>query len=90
MDVRTLLTDENFVKKMLETKTEEEALALFRSEGVETTMEEIASLLPASDGELDDSALEGVAGGQSVLASAALGGVARLWKPIAPFYRPKK
>lgn len=62
MELKALLKNPDFVRKLAEAESEEAALALLRSEGVETTMQELAeAVMP--QGELDESALENVAGG---------------------------
>lgn len=66
MDMRSLLMDPDFVEKLEQVQSMEEALALFRSEGVTVTAEELRAVLTQAEGELDESQMEDVAGGMII------------------------
>lgn len=56
--------DEAFMKSLTEMKTAEEVVKAFGKKGISTTAAEVKELLKAlQNGELDDSALEKIAGG---------------------------
>ena len=63
METKELWMDEEFCKKVDEASDTEEIIRLFAEKGVTVTAEQIASAKAALDGELDETALDGVAGG---------------------------
>ena len=76
--VEELLNDESFKEQLAAAKGYDEAIAIFRSVGIEVT-EEMLKAAEAADipnGELDEGALEYVAGGSKVG-----DWIRRLWPP---------
>ena len=63
METKELWMDEEFCKKVDAASDTEEIIRLFAEKGVTVTAEQIASVKAAQDGELDEAALDGVAGG---------------------------
>lgn len=63
MDIEQLINDEAFVMQIENAKDLAEVAALFQAKGVEVTEEDLKAALTAEDGELDEAALEDVAGG---------------------------
>ena len=63
METKELWMDEEFCKKVDAASDTEEIIRLFAEKGVTVTAEQIASVKAAQDGELDETALDGVAGG---------------------------
>ena len=63
MTIEELSNDSVFQEKLAQAQTPEEALALLRAAGVEMTEAELQAMLDASEGELDEAAMETVAGG---------------------------
>lgn len=63
--LRELAQNDEFLNRWKETKSAEEGAALFAEFGVEVSAEELdASFAPVPDGELEENALEDVAGGR--------------------------
>ena len=62
METKELWMDEEFCKKVDAASDTEEIIRLFAEKGVTVTAEQIASVKAAQDGELDEAALDGVAG----------------------------
>ena len=77
MDPTELLNDEAFKEQLANTKNYDEVIELFSSKGIEVTEEMLkaAEAAEAPNGELDESALEGVAGG------SIWDWLRRLWPP---------
>lgn len=65
--INALLADEAFVAKMEQAESVEAVAALFQAEGVEVTAEEIGEYLGKIEDELDENALDDVAGGAAAL-----------------------
>ena len=63
METKELWMDEEFCKKVDAASNTEEIIRLFAEKGVTVTAEQIASVKAAQDGELDEAALDGAAGG---------------------------
>lgn len=63
MTFEELSNDSVFREKLSQAQTPEEAVALFHAAGVEMTEAQLRALLNEPEGELDESALEDVAGG---------------------------
>ena len=63
MSLKDAKITEELAKKLEAAETVEEALAILKDAGIETTVEEIKELLPEQSDELTDDNLEGVAGG---------------------------
>ena len=63
METKELWMDAEFCKKVDAASDTEEIIRLFAEKGVTVTAEQIASVKAAQDGELDEAALDGVAGG---------------------------
>ena len=62
-----LLEDPSFQEAFSKTASAEEASALFAQHGIQITPEELTAALAQLDGELDEDALNEVAGGAPVL-----------------------
>lgn len=58
-----LMEDPAFQEAFSETASAEEASALFAQHGIQITPEELSAALAQPEGELDENALDGVAGG---------------------------
>lgn len=74
-NVQNLAENEEFIRKLAETESPEEAVALFEENGVTVTKEELLSSMESADaesGELNEAALDGVSGGMSLVTSIAL------------------
>ena len=67
MDPKQLLNDNAFKEQLANAKSYDEVIELFKAKGIEVTEEMLkaAEAESASDGELNEAALEGVAGGAS-------------------------
>lgn len=67
MTIEQLMNNEAFNAKLKETKDLEEVAELFREQGIETSAEALKPLLAlgSTNSELDENALENVAGGIS-------------------------
>jgi len=86
-----LAKDEARAQKLMEMSAEDAAKA-FTEDGIEVTAEELAVFGAAVEevskeqsGELDETALEGVAGGASTGISSAIIGIIKPYFPIRPF-----
>lgn len=66
MTIEELAKDEAFVAKMKAAKDFAEAAALLNAQGIEVTAEELEAIAAAQNGELDEDALENVAGGRII------------------------
>ncbi len=79
--INEILNKEGFVDKMLACEEPEQVQALFRAEGIELTLDDVkavgASLaaMSAEGDELDEDALDAVAGGSSDLAGMIVSGL---------------
>lgn len=58
-----LIKNEEFMKKLESAESPEEAVALFKENGVEVTVEELEKIAKMGSGELDEEMLDDVAGG---------------------------
>lgn len=104
--IKALLESEGFIDKMLACEEPEQVQALFAENGIELSLEEVKAIgaglesaLNNEEGELDEDALEEVAGGVAVTAvisvTAALiaGGIkvgaaiTRNWRTIRRWFR---
>ena len=63
MDIEELVNDKEFTSKLENAKDLAEIAALFQAQGFEVTEEQLKAGLMAEDGELDETALDSVAGG---------------------------
>ena len=63
MTFEELSNDSVFREKLSQAQTPEEAVALFQAAGIAITEEQLMTLLDEPEGELDETALENVAGG---------------------------
>ncbi len=63
MSLKDAKITEELAKKLEAAETVEEALAILKEDGIETTVEEIKELLPVPIDELTDENLESIAGG---------------------------
>ena len=61
--LKKLLEDPSFQEAFSKTASAEEASALFAQHGIQITPEELTTALAQPEGELDENALDGVAGG---------------------------
>lgn len=61
--IENLAKDEKFMAKLENARGEDEVVALFKSNGVEITANELKAMLSDEKGELDESSLDEVSGG---------------------------
>lgn len=61
--IEEMMRDDAFVTQIENAKDLTEVAALFRTQGVEVTKEQLEALLTSEEGELDETALDNVAGG---------------------------
>lgn len=77
MNLEELMQNEEFTAKLEKARDLDEVLAMIRERGIEITTEEITSAYKKlNDGELDENALEDVAGGSIFTAAVAAGAAA--------------
>ena len=67
MSLKDAMITEEMSKKLDAAETVEEALAILKENGIETTEEELSAMLREQDGELTDENLENVAGGVAIV-----------------------
>lgn len=77
-----VLANEEIAKKITATETPEAAIAILAENGVEITVDELMEVIDsikgsAATGELNEEALEGVAGGVSILFNPVLSTIVR-------------
>lgn len=71
--IEGLKTDNEFLAKLADAKDEAEAKSLFAEKGIEVTCDELKAICNGEvSGELDETALENVAGGISIAAGIAI------------------
>lgn len=84
--LKELMGDTSFCEELEKASSPEEASALFAQHGIQITPEELLAAVAQPEGELDETALDDVAGGCWVCVLREL--LRPIWGPISP-RRPK-
>lgn len=63
MNIEELMQDESFIEEIKNVTSAEELTELLCSKGIDVTVDQIKAAMAEADGELDENALDSIAGG---------------------------